>query len=533
MIIRRALRIALALSVCTAFFVHGASAQESVTLQVEPPLTRVSVIPGGTWRGQLKIVNTNTSSITVSLRVADFRLTDGGRGGELLPPAETREEAKFSAARWLTLSAETIVVPPESTREFVAELLVPEDAEPGTHTAAILIGTGEGVRTPGGATVSTKVTSIVVVTVLGEIHEVGEITSLGTDKVFYGEATADISFTFVNSGNVHLEPEGEVVITNMWGRERGRVPIDARTAFDLVLPGERRDFSFQWRGDRDAFDVGPYVASVHLTFGSETAEAQTRFWVVPWAPILGVAFSLLAFIAIIALVIRAMVFRMFFRRAMTSQGSALGSIPPEALDTIRQGAVIDLRAENKKKQHASAPSLKGLAAPKRGRIGRIGIAILALIGVVGTLTFLWSGLSRPGEYRIGLYQEGREQEFLAHEELLALPVPVPGGEAILDPSPLPEETVVVYLIDISILNGSGVSGSATQLADALRSAGFTTVDAGNAETFDYERSQIQYLPGFGSIVEALLPILGGDPIIEESENLDSSNVIVIIGKDAI
>ncbi len=124
-------------------------------------------------------------------------------------------------------------------------------------------------------------------------------------------------------------------------------------------------------------------------------------------------------------------------------------------------------------------------------------------------------------------------EWIVPEEGGGLPVylvDVPSLKLLLDVlregSLLPPEEV-----DVEVLNGSGVHGLAGKAADFLESAGFNVVNVGNAETFDFERTQVI------SRIEEMTPAkevaitLKGAELIKRVEEISAAMVTVIIGLD--
>ncbi len=90
------------------------------------------------------------------------------------------------------------------------------------------------------------------------------------------------------------------------------------------------------------------------------------------------------------------------------------------------------------------------------------------------------------------------------------------------------------LLNIQILNGSGVVGAATKMSEILKELGYNISSAGNADTFDYENLTIQVK----STVGTYLPLLKSDlsssyTIGSTSATLSASSsadAVVIIGK---
>jgi LCP family protein required for cell wall assembly len=83
-------------------------------------------------------------------------------------------------------------------------------------------------------------------------------------------------------------------------------------------------------------------------------------------------------------------------------------------------------------------------------------------------------------------------------------------------------------VEVAVLNGSGISGLATRVADELRAQRFVVVDVGNAEPLD--ATVVRHPPGQQDGAELVARQLPRGVTVEESA--DVSVVTVILGADA-
>ncbi|MHB0912054.1 MAG: LCP family protein [Armatimonadota bacterium] len=91
--------------------------------------------------------------------------------------------------------------------------------------------------------------------------------------------------------------------------------------------------------------------------------------------------------------------------------------------------------------------------------------------------------------------------------------------------------VLPGLPTVEVLNGSGVSGTAGRVAEALRSRGYEVKGVGNADSFDYETSRVVCHRSDLAGVESITDLLGV-PVSEELSE-GGADVTVIVGKDAL
>jgi hypothetical protein len=174
-----------------------------------------------------------------------------------------------------------------------------------------------------GAEISSAVTSLVFLRVPGDVTELGNIRDFYAANDIIQSPDAHFILRFENKGNVHLVPQGQIVITNMWGKERGRVNINESSTFGNVLPASTRKFEFAWNMiDPSPLEVGRYKAVATIVYGVEgrnTVERTVYFWIVPWKPVASIVGSLLFFVWFIAWSIRR-----YINKALSLERSRLG-----------------------------------------------------------------------------------------------------------------------------------------------------------------------------------------------------------------
>ena len=283
-------------------------AQGSLTLSISPSLFDMSADPGQKWQSSLRIININNFDLTVYVDVVNFLPQGEGGDGRFLPvPAEGGEGVTL--AEWFTITREAVLVPREQSVEIPFSVMVPEDASPGGHFAAILVGTKPLVPEVGQARVQTSqmVTSLFFARVTGDVIESGTIREFTTTESFLNSPEATFELRFENKGNVHLQPQGDIRITNMWGEERGVVPINQNSSFGNVLPESIRKFEFAWKGEWSISDMGRYTAVATLAYGSDDRQfssAIVNFWVIPFKLLFGVLLGLAIFFGIVTWLVK-------------------------------------------------------------------------------------------------------------------------------------------------------------------------------------------------------------------------------------
>ncbi len=356
--------------VATAFFlfVPLTHAQNAITLTITPPFFELNVSPGEFWASSIKVVNTNPGDLPVYVTVMDFASV-GEEGHGRFVPVSANGDASNSLASWIKLTGGShFTVPKGQSRDISFSLQVPNDASPGGHYAAILVGTQPADPAQGsGLKVSSYISSLFFVRVSGDVHEQGDIREFSTDSTFYSDPNAHFTVRFENKGNVHLHPEGNIAIHDMWGKQVGQILVNNDNEFGNVLPDSIRRYDFSWKGESGLSGLGRYTATVTLTYGDTSRQNVFRavsFWVIPvWevSGILGGSATLIFFIVFIV--------KWYVRRTLAAVHGRSGReddsrrrMPTrsEIRSAFEAGATLDLRALREKKETPPAKEKKTL-----------------------------------------------------------------------------------------------------------------------------------------------------------------------------
>jgi hypothetical protein len=117
----------------------------------------------------------------------------------------------------------------------------------------------------------------------------------------------------------------------------------------------------------------------------------------------------------------------------------------------------------------------------------------------------------------------------------------PSPTTLLEPSPTQvvsdeqERQIDFSLVSIQIQNGTGREGSADEVRSLLEEIGFTDFETGNANSFDYQETEIKIKEGtsqevVGEIVKTLeetLDVIVGEEFLDSSSEYD---VVIVVGQ---
>ncbi|MGB9586957.1 MAG: LytR C-terminal domain-containing protein, partial [Armatimonadota bacterium] len=86
---------------------------------------------------------------------------------------------------------------------------------------------------------------------------------------------------------------------------------------------------------------------------------------------------------------------------------------------------------------------------------------------------------------------------------------------------------------VEVLNGSGAAGAAQHVADVLRQQGYEVTNVGNADSYDYDTSQIICNNKKITDVSGIANIVKSEVIRHEDNPSAAADITVIVGKNCV
>lgn len=490
-------------------------AQQSLALTVSPTLFEMAATPGQSWKSSIKVVNSNQFDIMVYPTIVNFAPQGETGQGKFIPVFED-VTGGATLAEWVELSPSAVTIPREQSREIPFSVLVPADASPGGHYAAILISTRPPESDKKSLVVRTAqiVTSLFFVRVAGDVVESATIRSFSVTNTFSSSPTAEFELRFENKGNVHLQPRGEITILNMWGKERGSIPINHRTHFGNVLPDSIRNFKFSWTGEQSFSDIGRYKAIASLGYGVGTTQfvsSATYFWVIPLKALAITLSSILAFIFIVTWAIK-----LYVRRMLVLAGVAPQAYRPARATNLQDGdvAITNYRTITGPVRSGYTDLRNQLAATSAitdvfTTLGRFLVSyrvffVLSLLligGLSGIYYFVLNATQEGRNYNIVIDNPDTTTTLSAEEVVFGERA---NGQSITTPAALENQ-----IFSLTLLNTSGKVGTAAEVALALVKAGYQVTTLGVAPERIDKKSVIVFDPELQAEALKLSKQLGG------------------------
>ena len=301
------LALGLLISVSTA---QAATTGSGQALEIAPPVVTLSADPGKTLQVPINLRDISSGNLIVSNEINDF-VAAGEDGTPKILMNDDNIDNPYSLRGWISPIA-SINLAPHQIKTITVTIKVPKNATPGGHYGVIRFTANPEELHTTGVSLSASLGSLILINVSGKTTEqlslIDFTASKGGKSSSVFEATP-ITFTerIKNSGNVYEAPTGQIVITDMYGKQIGAVNINLQAR--NILPQSTRKFDGALDesvlGNKHLF--GHYTAKLHMTYGSEkkSLDSTIAFWVVPYKLIIT---------AIVALVIAFFFLRNTIRR---------------------------------------------------------------------------------------------------------------------------------------------------------------------------------------------------------------------------
>ena len=273
---------------------------EQNTFTISPMSQFVSLTPGQTYSGSIKVVNPSgsTTDLEFSARVTPYSVI----GQEY--QADLATVSNFSQiVDWVQLDTPTGTITPNSTAEIPFTITVPADAPAGGQYATIVVSQSSAVDNSISSIVG--MASIIYADVAGETTHSGEV--LDTSMPGFSFVTpVSIATTITNTGNVHETASVKLSVVNNVTGERIFPKSDQPDTFsEVIMPSSTRLLVRQLEG---LPALGAVQVTQTVTYdGTESTFSGTLVLCPLW------------FIAIVAFTIFSIIFMLVFRARSRKQ----------------------------------------------------------------------------------------------------------------------------------------------------------------------------------------------------------------------
>jgi len=512
----------------------NAQSQNTLSLSVSPIIYDVSVVKEQELKSNLRVINVNKKDLTVFLQVVNFIPSDDKGSVKFLPPLE--DEDKNTLANWINITNEPLIVPAEQVIEVPFSLNIPQNAPPGGHYAAILVSTRPffGTNDESNLKISQVVTSLVFAKVAGTVNELGFIRDFYTTHNLVEKPEVSFELRFENTGNVYLQPQGEIKIFNMWGEERGVIPVNQTVGYGKVPQKQKtvndefdgiRKFSFSWKGEGTIFDIGRYKAVATLSFGSEnkhTTTAETTFWVFP---LKFVFISIVSFIIIVLII--SWIIKIYIRRVLQRAGLRIDNqnffvskkqkLNNSDIDLSGKNEVVSLKQTLNDKSNLKITLAEIIEFYlKHKKILFFGFVFFLIIFCL--IFFIKEAKVKNRSFEIFSTDPGQNIH-LSSEDIIYNQLRAEDKTEIKIDKNLPS---------VEIINRSGVPGEGAKLKLKLEEKGFAVANLSADFSSEYKKTVIIYNQNYQTIASDLSLDLG-NALLSANSSSEAVGIKIIIG----
>lgn len=273
--------------------------------RISPVRSELTVEKGESSKLDITIENPTEFSTVAKPIINNFVASDKENGEPLLILEETAD-APANDFKSLVGDISEITLGPKEKRDISVNISVPQDARSGGYYGAVRFipsATNDG----GNISLTASVGTIVLVTVPGDLTQKLDLVEFGAsrDGVFKGFFTSGevaIATRLKNSGDIHVQPFGKVIVKDMFGKTVSEYEINS--AKGSILPDSTRRFEDSIGKPKGV--LGRYTAEVNVGYSQGSGDlvyASASFWYVPvWAIITLVGLVVLLVVGVYVLI---------------------------------------------------------------------------------------------------------------------------------------------------------------------------------------------------------------------------------------
>lgn len=241
-------------------------------IQVQPAIIDLQADPGNGKQAFIHLVNDEDQSSTFLVTVQKF-IPSGEHGQQQFLPADDTS----GLPDWTFVDAPSVTLKPGQSINFPVSFRIPANTAAGTYTEAVFFALA-GEAGQGSVATTPRIGALVFFTVNGALVEKQTLASFRSDKSAYTSLPSELTLQVKNDGNVLESPTGTIKITNIFGSEVARFPVNPNG--NRLLPASTRSFTVTWS---DPWAFGPYQAIAALEKTQpEQATVTLYVWNVKW-----------------------------------------------------------------------------------------------------------------------------------------------------------------------------------------------------------------------------------------------------------
>lgn len=280
----------ISFSLLGIFFINTVHAKP-LSIGTAPTHEKLQLEPGEVYEDNFTVWNLETSAITYYIKVSSFRQVQNQPGSAIFLTEEEDAKNPYSASSWVEVEEETIELIPNRNVTVNYTITVPEELALGEYSAEIYFVSEDAEKQDETATYSLLSSGIpILITIGDEFAESAEILDFYSTKKIYEKPNFTTLVTRIqNFGDTHITPKGDIVLTNLFNQEVGRIIFNGTN--QSILRDNSGIYESNWDLDKyineGKLAVGPITAETIILYrrtnpGFSVLSATTSFWIIPW-----------------------------------------------------------------------------------------------------------------------------------------------------------------------------------------------------------------------------------------------------------
>ncbi len=270
-------------------------AQQELSIGMAPNSLLLTLKPGEKYSGDITIWNLGQSNTQYTISIDGFRQIENKAGTAIRVSKEEEKNSPYSASSWITTNKQDITLIPNKNEKLLFEIKVPLDIAHGEYNAMIsfISQTNQESSTTGAQT--TLSSGVPILIKIGDnFVEQAQLLDFSTSKKIYEKPNLDFHTQIKNLGNTHISPVGEIILTNIFNQEVGRIQFNPNRK--SILRENTGSYETNWStrqilSKENKIILGPIKANLTITYreyqpGFAPLTAEISFWIIPWRIIL-------------------------------------------------------------------------------------------------------------------------------------------------------------------------------------------------------------------------------------------------------
>lgn len=257
-------------------------------LSISPTRYDLQVDPGKSSEIKIDIKNISGADIEAKVAINDF--TSDGQTGQPRIITNPKQVIPQSIRNFLDAVGD-VPLKKDETKNITIKLQVPQNTPPGAYYGIIrysAVRQGADQNQGNNVSLTASVGVVVLLTVPGTIKQQVQVlnvaafndTLANNSSSFYLKPPKAAGVTINNLGNGFADPFGNVVVSDMFGKQVYSYQLNGTTPRSVVLPGSTRNFKDSVQNIKKP---GRYTLTANVSYGNggEIIVVKSAFWYLP------------------------------------------------------------------------------------------------------------------------------------------------------------------------------------------------------------------------------------------------------------